>query len=94
MHGGNCSSCFGGTDTVCACPAGYDGKFCENHAAIQWCEVASCPAGWTCDDQLTHFLCIEPGTRTGSAYQCSSASCPNDMYCKEEGRASFSCWSR
>ncbi|XP_078664122.1 uncharacterized protein LOC144907190 [Branchiostoma floridae x Branchiostoma belcheri] len=94
LHGGNCSSCFGGTDTVCACRSGFDGKFCENHVAIQWCSVASCPPGWTCDDQLTHFLCIEPGTRTGSAYQCSSASCPNDMYCKEEGQASFSCWSR
>ncbi|KAI8490277.1 hypothetical protein Bbelb_320150 [Branchiostoma belcheri] len=59
LHGGNCSSCFGGTDTVCACRSGFDGKFCENHVAIQWCSVASCPPGWTCDDQLTHFLCID-----------------------------------
>ncbi|XP_019632320.1 PREDICTED: fibropellin-1-like [Branchiostoma belcheri] len=58
LHGGNCSSCFGGTDTVCTCRSGFDGKFCENHVAIQWCSVASCPPGWTCDDQLTHFLCI------------------------------------
>eukprot|EP00058_Branchiostoma_floridae_P005493 XP_002590981.1 hypothetical protein BRAFLDRAFT_69468 [Branchiostoma floridae] len=58
MNGGNCSSCFGGTDTVCACPAGFDGTFCENPVALQWCSVASCPQGWTCDDQLTHFLCI------------------------------------
>ncbi|XP_078661711.1 uncharacterized protein LOC144905799 [Branchiostoma floridae x Branchiostoma belcheri] len=94
LHGGNCTSCFGGTATVCACPSGFHGKFCENRAAIQRCSVASCPPGWTCDDQATHFLCIEPGTRTGSPYQCSSASCPNDMYCKEEGEASFSCRPR
>ncbi|KAI8493266.1 hypothetical protein Bbelb_292700 [Branchiostoma belcheri] len=31
--------------------------------------------------------------QASAAYKCSSASCPADMYCKEESGASFSCWA-
>ncbi|KAI8493284.1 hypothetical protein Bbelb_292880 [Branchiostoma belcheri] len=34
-----------------------------------------------------------PTVRKLQPYKCSSASCPADMYCKEESGASFLCWA-
>ncbi|CAH1256482.1 NOTCH1 [Branchiostoma lanceolatum] len=88
QNGGNCTSCFDGS--FCDCPDGFDGLTCE--ITPDWCSQSLCPSGWTCVDHIVHFSCIDPASasRMGS-YQCSSASCPDGMYCNAEGVASFSC---
>ncbi|XP_019616714.1 PREDICTED: neurogenic locus notch homolog protein 1-like [Branchiostoma belcheri] len=76
----------------CRCPTGYDGDNCQNE--IDWCSMVTCPFDWTCQNLVTHFSCLAPTVRKLQPYKCSSASCPADMYCKEEGDASFSCWAK
>ncbi|XP_035681636.1 fibropellin-1-like [Branchiostoma floridae] len=90
QNGGNCSSCFGGTDTFCDCLDGFEGSLCE--IKIDLCALVACPFDWTCVSLLDHLNCLAPTVRISESYRCSSASCPGDMYCKEEGGASFSCW--
>ncbi|XP_078694776.1 uncharacterized protein LOC144923810 [Branchiostoma floridae x Branchiostoma belcheri] len=89
QHGGTCQ------DQVhsysCRCPTGYDGDNCE--VEIDWCSMVTCPFGWTCQNLISHFSCLAPTVRKLQPYKCSSASCPADMYCKEESGASFSCWA-
>ncbi|XP_078661784.1 uncharacterized protein LOC144905847 [Branchiostoma floridae x Branchiostoma belcheri] len=74
----------------CRCLNGFQGDHCES--TPDWCSQAQCPFGWTCVDHLYYFSCVDPATANRVAsYQCSSASCPDGMYCTEEGVASFSC---
>ncbi|XP_066275716.1 fibropellin-1-like isoform X1 [Branchiostoma lanceolatum] len=78
----------------CNCPPGYLGDNCESD--VDWCALVTCPFDWTCQDDGTNFTCLvsEAGsTRLAEPYACSSASCPDGMYCKEEGPSSFSCRS-
>ncbi|KAI8510807.1 hypothetical protein Bbelb_117230 [Branchiostoma belcheri] len=60
---------------------------------FDWCSQAQCPHGWDCQDYTFYFQCVHPDQITSrvAPYQCSSASCPDGMYCTEEGVASFSC---
>ncbi|XP_019617784.1 PREDICTED: uncharacterized protein LOC109465083 [Branchiostoma belcheri] len=62
-------------------------------ADFDWCSQAQCPHGWDCQDYTFYFQCVHPDQITSrmAPYQCSSASCPDGMYCTEEGVASFSC---
>ncbi|KAI8493285.1 hypothetical protein Bbelb_292890 [Branchiostoma belcheri] len=89
QHGGTCRDQV--NSYSCRCPTGYDGDNCQ--VEIDWCSMVTCPFGWTCQNLITHFSCLAPTVRKLQPYKCSSASCPADMYCKEESGASFSCWA-
>ncbi|XP_078612846.1 EGF-like repeat and discoidin I-like domain-containing protein 3 [Branchiostoma floridae x Branchiostoma japonicum] len=86
-HGGTCQDQV--NSYRCRCPTGYSGDNCETE--IDWCSVMTCPLGWTCQNMISYFSCLAPTVRTLKSYKCSSASCPGDMYCREESGASFSC---
>ncbi|KAI8495254.1 hypothetical protein Bbelb_272400 [Branchiostoma belcheri] len=90
QHGGICQDQV--NSYSCRCPTGYDGDNCE--VEIDWCSMVTCPFDWTCQNLITHFSCLAPTVRKLQPYKCSSASCPADMYCREEGGASFSCWDK
>ncbi|XP_019639757.1 PREDICTED: fibropellin-1-like [Branchiostoma belcheri] len=88
QNGGTCQD--GVNSYSCRCPTGFLGDHCEFD--MDWCSQAQCPLGWTCQDFNFYFLCLHPTPITREfPYQCSSASCPDGMYCTEEGVASFSC---
>ncbi|XP_019626559.1 PREDICTED: fibropellin-1-like [Branchiostoma belcheri] len=74
----------------CVCPTGYQGDHCESDT--NWCSEVQCPNGFVCQDFTFYFLCAHPSpVARGFPYQCSSASCPDGMYCTQEGMAAFSC---
>ncbi|XP_019615858.1 PREDICTED: fibropellin-1-like [Branchiostoma belcheri] len=74
----------------CVCPTGYQGDHCESDT--NWCSEVQCPNGFVCQDFTFYFLCAHPSpVARGFPYQCSSASCPDGMYCTQEGAAAFSC---
>ncbi|KAI8515110.1 hypothetical protein Bbelb_077010 [Branchiostoma belcheri] len=74
----------------CVCPTGYHGHHCE--LDTDWCSEAQCPHGFVCQDFTFYFICTHPSpVARGFPYQCSSASCPDGMYCTKEGVAAFSC---
>ncbi|CAH1245795.1 NOTCH2 [Branchiostoma lanceolatum] len=74
----------------CTCPIGYQGNHCESD--MDWCSQVQCPHGFVCQDFTLYFLCAHPSAAgRGLPYQCSSASCPDGMYCTQEGVAAFSC---
>ncbi|XP_066275060.1 fibropellin-1-like [Branchiostoma lanceolatum] len=87
----NHGSCQDGINSYsCRCINGFQGVHCES--TPDWCSQSLCPSGWTCVDHIVHFSCIDPASASRIVgYQCSSASCPDGMYCTEEGVASFSC---
>ncbi|XP_078692955.1 uncharacterized protein LOC144922781 [Branchiostoma floridae x Branchiostoma belcheri] len=74
----------------CVCPTGYQGDHCESD--IDWCSNLQCPYGFVCQDFVIFFQCVHPSpVARGFPYQCSSASCPDGMYCTQEGVSDFSC---
>ncbi|CAH1256484.1 NOTCH1 [Branchiostoma lanceolatum] len=74
----------------CRCPTGFLGAHCESET--DWCAFVQCPFGWTCQVSTASFQCVNPTPITREfPYQCSSASCPDGMYCSEETVSSFSC---
>ncbi|XP_035671876.1 neurogenic locus notch homolog protein 1-like [Branchiostoma floridae] len=87
----NGGSCHDGINSYsCSCIGTFQGVHCE--AAPDWCSPDPCPPGLTCVDHTFYFLCNDPASANRMvSYQCSSASCPDGMYCTEEGDASFSC---
>ncbi|XP_035673359.1 fibropellin-1-like isoform X1 [Branchiostoma floridae] len=86
----NGATCLHGHNNYyCHCSFGYEGHNCQGD--IDLCAEVSCPFDWKCEDQGDHFICLAGTTRMAEPYSCSSASCPNGLYCKEEGPASFSC---
>ncbi|CAH1256444.1 NOTCH1 [Branchiostoma lanceolatum] len=88
QHDGSCQD--GVNSYSCACLSGFQGANCET--APGWCSQVQCPYGWTCEDQIFYFLCTDPASaKRMTPYECSSASCPDGMYCTMEGVASFSC---
>ncbi|KAI8512834.1 hypothetical protein Bbelb_094730 [Branchiostoma belcheri] len=90
QNGGTCQD--GVNSYSCRCPTGFLGDNCESDY-LDWCSQAHCPHGWDCQDFTFYFQCVHPDPVTSrmTPYQCSSASCPDGMYCTEEGVASFSC---
>ncbi|CAH1245763.1 NOTCH1, partial [Branchiostoma lanceolatum] len=77
---------------TCTCPIGYQGDHCETDT--DWCSNIQCPHGFICQDFTFYFQCVHPSSVArgrGVPYQCSSASCPDGMYCTQEGVAAFSC---
>ncbi|XP_078667238.1 uncharacterized protein LOC144909056 [Branchiostoma floridae x Branchiostoma belcheri] len=89
QNGGSCDD--GINSYSCRCLTGFHGDHCESD--FDWCSQAQCPPGWVCQDFTFYFVCVHPDPVTNrmAPYQCSSASCPDGMYCTEEGVASFSC---
>ncbi|XP_066275062.1 fibropellin-3-like [Branchiostoma lanceolatum] len=88
QNGGSCQD--GINSYSCLCPTGFHGDHCESD--LDWCSQAQCPVGWTCQDFNFYFICLHPAPITRAMpFQCSSASCPDAMYCTEEGVAAFSC---
>ncbi|XP_078671050.1 uncharacterized protein LOC144911120 [Branchiostoma floridae x Branchiostoma belcheri] len=89
QNGGSCDDDI--NSYSCRCPTGFQGDHCESD--MDWCSQVQCPHGWVCQDFTFYFQCVHPDPVTSrmAPYQCSSASCPDGMYCTEEGVASFSC---
>ncbi|XP_019639755.1 PREDICTED: fibropellin-1-like [Branchiostoma belcheri] len=88
QNGGSCDD--GINSYSCRCLTVFQGVNCET--APDWCSQNQCPFGWTCVDHTFYFSCDDPAQAKRMApYQCSSASCPDGMYCTEEGASSFSC---
>ncbi|XP_078582422.1 uncharacterized protein LOC144865499 isoform X1 [Branchiostoma floridae x Branchiostoma japonicum] len=88
QNGGTCQD--GVNSYRCRCPTGSIGANCDS--AIDWCQFTHCPFSWTCQAAASSFQCVNPYPVVREfRYQCSSASCPDGMYCTEEGAASFSC---
>ncbi|XP_035671883.1 fibropellin-1-like [Branchiostoma floridae] len=88
QNGGTCQD--GINSYRCRCPTGSIGANCDS--AIDWCQFTHCPFSWTCQAATSSFQCVNPYPVVREfRYQCSSASCPDGMYCTEEGAASFSC---
>ncbi|XP_078574895.1 uncharacterized protein LOC144861071 [Branchiostoma floridae x Branchiostoma japonicum] len=88
----NGGTCHDDVDSYrCRCLPGYTGDNCESD--VDWCALVTCPFDWTCQDYGTHFTCLTPFRRLPKQYRCHSASCPDGMYCTEDGR-SFSCWAK
>ncbi|CAH1245797.1 NOTCH2 [Branchiostoma lanceolatum] len=88
QNGGSCHDDI--NSYHCVCPTGYQGDHCESD--MDWCSQVQCPLGFVCQDFTFYFLCAHPSPVTrGMPYQCSSASCPDGMYCTQEGVAAFSC---
>ncbi|XP_019639764.1 PREDICTED: fibropellin-1-like [Branchiostoma belcheri] len=87
QNGGTCNN--GVNSYVCHCTIGYGGTNCQTD--LDLCAQVACPFNWQCQDQGNHFICLAGTIRLAKPYSCSSASCPDGMYCREEGPASFSC---
>ncbi|CAH1256424.1 NOTCH2 [Branchiostoma lanceolatum] len=87
QNGGHCNN--GVNSYFCHCTIGYGGINCQTD--LDLCSEVVCPFNWQCQDEGNHFICLAGSTRLAGPYACSSASCPDGMYCKEEGPASFSC---
>ncbi|XP_066275061.1 fibropellin-3-like [Branchiostoma lanceolatum] len=87
----NGGSCHDGINSYsCGCLHSFQGVHCET--APDWCSPDPCPFGWTCVDHTFYFNCNDPASANRMvSYQCSSASCPDGLYCTEEGVSSFSC---
>ncbi|XP_035671871.1 neurogenic locus notch homolog protein 1-like [Branchiostoma floridae] len=86
----NHGSCDDGINSYsCRCLLGFQGDHCET--VPDRCNPDPCPLSWTCVDHTLYFSCDPPSANRMVSYQCSSASCPDGMYCTEEGAASFSC---
>ncbi|XP_078697540.1 uncharacterized protein LOC144925427 [Branchiostoma floridae x Branchiostoma belcheri] len=87
QNGGSCHDDV--NSYTCVCPTGFHGDHCESD---DWCSQVQCPRGFICQNFTRYFLCAHPDANSREfPYQCSSASCPDDMYCTEEGVAAFSC---
>ncbi|KAI8512863.1 hypothetical protein Bbelb_095020 [Branchiostoma belcheri] len=85
----NGGTCLHGLNSYhCHCPIGYGGDNCQTD--LDLCAQVVCPFNWQCQDEGSNFVCLA-GTRLAEPFSCSSASCPDGMYCREEGPASFSC---
>ncbi|KAI8512856.1 calcium ion binding [Branchiostoma belcheri] len=88
QNGGSCDD--GINSYSCRCLMGFQGDHCESDPG--WCSQVQCPYDWICEDHVFYFLCTDPSPANRAIpYECSSASCPDGMYCTEEGVASFSC---
>ncbi|XP_078667161.1 uncharacterized protein LOC144908998 isoform X2 [Branchiostoma floridae x Branchiostoma belcheri] len=88
QNGGSCDD--GINSYSCRCLTGFQGVNCES--APGWCSQVQCPYDWICEDHVFYFLCTDPSPANRAIpHECSSASCPDGMYCTEEGVASFSC---
>ncbi|XP_035659357.1 neurogenic locus Notch protein-like [Branchiostoma floridae] len=87
QNGGRCDD--GINSYSCRCPTGYQGDHCE--LDLDLCSPNPCPSGFTCHDVGISIHCIGSPVARGLPYQCSSASCPDGMYCTPEGVAAFSC---
>ncbi|KAI8512864.1 hypothetical protein Bbelb_095030 [Branchiostoma belcheri] len=86
----NGGTCINGVNSYsCHCTVGYGGETCLTD--LDLCAQVECPFNWQCQDHGDHFICLAGMTRLAEPYSCSSASCPDGMYCREEGPASFSC---
>ncbi|CAH1256440.1 NOTCH2 [Branchiostoma lanceolatum] len=86
----NGGTCLHGLNNYhCHCSIGYEGLNCQTD--LDLCAEVSCPFNWQCEDRGNHFICLAGTTRMTKSYQCSSASCPDGMRCREEGPGSFSC---
>eukprot|EP00058_Branchiostoma_floridae_P005492 XP_002590980.1 hypothetical protein BRAFLDRAFT_69469 [Branchiostoma floridae] len=86
----NGGTCINGVNSYhCHCTVGYGGETCQTD--LDLCAQVVCPFNWQCQDEGNHFICLAGTTRLLTPYVCSSASCPDGLYCKEEGPASFSC---
>eukprot|EP00058_Branchiostoma_floridae_P005450 XP_002590938.1 hypothetical protein BRAFLDRAFT_101085 [Branchiostoma floridae] len=96
-NGGTCQYTLNsGNSATCQCAAGYTGSSCHNLIFVNLCFAYDdvCPPNWECQTIHGYIRCFEPdGTshRQVEPYVCNSASCPDGLYCKEEGPASFSC---
>ncbi|XP_019639766.1 PREDICTED: fibropellin-1-like [Branchiostoma belcheri] len=86
----NGGTCINGLNSYhCHCTVGYGGELCLTD--LDLCAQVACPFNWQCQDEGNHFICLAKNTRLAEPYSCSSASCPDGMYCREEGPTSFSC---
>ncbi|XP_035674779.1 fibropellin-1-like, partial [Branchiostoma floridae] len=87
QHGGTCQD--GVNSYSCSCPT-VIGTDCESE--VDWCSLVQCPFGWVCQVSTSSFQCVDPAPIVREIpYQCSSASCPDGMYCTKESAAFFSC---
>ncbi|KAI8484625.1 hypothetical protein Bbelb_375660 [Branchiostoma belcheri] len=68
------------------------GRVRRNHRPAHAVADISCTHPDTPGHAKFHGTCTDPSpVARGFPYQCSSASCPDGMYCTQEGAAAFSC---
>ncbi|KAI8500609.1 hypothetical protein Bbelb_214270 [Branchiostoma belcheri] len=86
QNGGNCTSCFSGTTTLCEYLDGYEGDFCE--IDIDECASNPCQHSGICQHGINSYSCSCLAGFQGANCEtapgwCSQVQCPQGWTCED-----------